>query len=236
MPEPQAVTAVWVNVPPEHLEEFREWHNCEHSTDRLEGPGYVALHRYMRAGGNGRHNCLNFFEGEGIEAFDSPYYLQSRNNPTPWTRKCMAYLKDTERSVYRLEASFGGRPRYDAPYVYTVRVNPAWGPGAEEELAAWYREEHLERMCAVEGVLRGRLFRRDERLSNEKTVETEIQDMAGGRLPVLAFYEMATLAPIDTDVWFEAAYGTPRSTAMRAKVAEGVRERWWLDFAKWKGA
>jgi len=26
------------------------------------------------------------------------------------------------------------------------------------------------------------------------------------------------------------------SAAMREKVARGVRERWWLDFAKWKRA
>ena len=236
MPEPQAVTAVWVNAPEPRVEEFRRWHNCEHTTDRLEGPGYRCVHRYRRAGGDGRHEFFILFGGDDLSAFDSPYYMRSRNNPTPWTRKCMAFLRDAERSVCALAASFGERPRYDAPYIYTVRVDPSWGPGAEAELAAWYREEHLARMCAVEGVLRGRLFVRDERLSGEETEETKIQSMAAGRLPLLALYEMSTLGPIDTSAWHEAAYGTPRSAAMREKVAKGVRERWWLDFAKWREA
>ncbi|MBI2178943.1 MAG: hypothetical protein HYU38_11520 [Candidatus Tectomicrobia bacterium] len=236
MPEPQAVTAVWVNVPEAHREEFRRWHNCEHSTDRLEGPGYACLHRYMRAGGDGRHNCLNVFEGENLEAFDSPYYLRSRNNPTPWTRQCMAFLKDTERSVCGLAASMGERPRYDAPFLYTVHVDPPEGPGSEAEAIAWYREEHFGRLFAVGGLLRARLFVRDERLSNEQTVETTIQDMNPGARRLLALYEMAALGPVGGPAWVEASTGTPRSAGMVRRLRRPVRERWWLDFAKWKTA
>ena len=37
-----------------------------------------------------------------------------------------------------------------------------------------------------------------------------------------------------TDAWEEAAYGTPRSAAMRPNLGNAVRETWWLDFVKWK--
>ncbi|MBI2132156.1 MAG: hypothetical protein HYT99_04980, partial [Candidatus Tectomicrobia bacterium] len=204
--------------------------------DRLEGPGYACLHRYMGAGGDGRHNCLNVFEGESLEAFDSPYYLRSRNNPTPWTRQCMAFLKDTERSVCRLAASMGERPRYDAPFLYTVHVDPPEGPGGEAEAIAWYREEHFGRLFAVGGLLRARLFVRDERLSNEKTVETAIQDMKPAARRLLALYEMAALDPVGGPAWAEASAGTPRSADMVRRLRRPVRERWWLDFAKWKSA
>lgn len=235
MPEPQAITIIWSNVPKEHEEEIRKWHNLEHTTERLEGPGYIACRRYNRESGEGRHGRLNIFEGESLAAFDSPYYLQSRNSPTPWTRKSMNLIRDGERSVARLVASRGARPRIEPPYLYTVRFDPA--EGAEEEILAWYREEHLPRLCQVEGLLRGRLYRRADGLSNVKTAETKLHPgkegmLAGGRA-FAALYDMTTLGPIGTDAWREAATGTPRSAATVKKLLNPIREGWWLDFVKY---
>ena len=42
----QALVAIWLNVDPENTEEFRKWHNCEHSTDRMDGPGFRVGYRY----------------------------------------------------------------------------------------------------------------------------------------------------------------------------------------------
>ena len=190
----------------------------------------------MRAGGDGRHGFFILFEGEDLAAFDSPYYLHSRNHPTPWTRQCMAFLRYAERSVCRLAASMGGRPRYDAPYLYTVHVDPPEGPGGEAEAIAWYQEEHFGRLFQVGGLLRARLFLRDEKLSSEKTEETQIQSMQAGARRLLAVYEMATLEPVGGPAWLEASAGTPRSAAMVKRLQRPVRERWWLDFAKWKTA
>ena len=53
MPEPQAITIIWSNVPKEHEEAIRKWHNLEHTTERLEGPGYIACRRYNRGSGGG---------------------------------------------------------------------------------------------------------------------------------------------------------------------------------------
>ncbi|MBI2132909.1 MAG: hypothetical protein HYT99_08925 [Candidatus Tectomicrobia bacterium] len=237
MPEAQAITIIWSNVPKEHEEEVRKWHNLEHTTERLEGPGYLCCRRYNRESGEGRHGRLNFFEAESLAAFDSPYYLRSRNNPTPWTRKSMSLSRDGERSIARLVASHGPRPRIEPPYLYTVRFGPA--EGAEEEIVAWYREEHLPRMCAVEGVLRGRLFRRVEELSDVKTEESKIhgtRGMQGSPRAFAALYDMTTLAPAGGDAWREAAGGTPRSTAALKKLLNPIREGWWLDFVKYAPA
>ena len=159
-PEHRALVAIWINVPEARREDFRKWHNCEHSTDRVKGPGFQVLHRYNAIDYAEHHDILNIFEGDEAAAFDSEYYLNSLNNPTPWTQETMAFIKDAERAVYRLEASCGGEPDYDAPFAYIVRLNSTGEPGADEELTAWYKEEHLPRLCEVGGVLRGRLFRR----------------------------------------------------------------------------
>ncbi len=231
LPEAGAITILWSNVPPEHEEAIRKWHNLEHTTERLEGPGYIALHRYNREGGDGRHGRLNIFEGRDLATFDSPYYLESRNNPTPWTRKSMPLIQDGERSVCTLAASHGDRPRIEPPYLYTVRFGVA--AGAEDDLLAWFREEHLPRLCALEGVMRGRVFKRDPALSGLETEETRIHEMKTIDWGFVALYELSTTAPLGTDAWKEAAAGTERSAEMIQKLLDPVREIWWWDFVKY---
>ncbi len=231
LPEAGAITAVWTNVPKEHEDEIRKWHNVEHSTERLEGPGYIACRRYNSEGGDGEHGRLTVFEGVDLATFDSPYYLESRNNPTPWTRKSMGVIRDARRGVYELGVSCGDRPRVEPPFIYTIRFDPA--AGAEEEIIAWYREEHLLRLCALEAVVRARLFRRVEAVSGVKTAETKMQGSQGGQQAFLAFYEMSSLGPVGGEDWKEAASGTPRSAEMRKKLHGPIRESWWWDFVKY---
>ena len=231
LPEARAITIIWSNIPAEHTEAIRKWHNLEHTTERLEGPGYIALHRYNREGGDGHHGRLNIFEGLDLATFDNPYYLESRNNPTPWTRESMRLIKDAERSVCTLEAACGGPPRIEPPYLYSVRFGFA---DKETDLIAWFKEEHLPRLCGLEGVMRGRLFRREIKLSALETEETRIHKMkTAAPWSFVSLYELSTIAPLGTDAWREAATGTPRSAGMVEKLIQPVRESWWLDFAKY---
>ena len=62
----QALVAIWLNVAPENTEEFRKWHNCEHSTDRMDGPGFRVGYRYNAVDENANHNILCTFEGDTL--------------------------------------------------------------------------------------------------------------------------------------------------------------------------
>jgi len=230
LPEAKAITAVWSNIPKDKEDEIRKWHNLEHTTERLEGPGYIACRRYNSEGGDGHHKRLTVFEGEDLATFDSPYYFKSRNNPTPWTRQSMGVIQDARRGVYELLATSGDRPRVEPPYVYTFRCDTA--EGAEEEVVSWYREEHLPRLSALNCVVRARLFRRHA-VSDVKTEETTMQGRQDGQQALLAFYEMSTLERIGSAEWKEAATGTPRSAATLKKLIGPVREMWWWDFVKY---
>ena len=159
----QALVAIWLNVDPENTEEFRKWHNCEHSTDRMDGPGFRVGYRYNAVDAGAHHNILCTFEGDSLAAFESDYYRESRDNPSPWTQECMAFIKNAERAVYSLEVSIGEPHRYDSPHLYMVSPNPE-GEEMKEEMLAWYREEHLDRLYEVEGMTRGaRVSTRDLR-------------------------------------------------------------------------
>ena len=230
----RALVAIRINVAPERREEFRRWHNCEHSTDRLDGPGFRVAYRYNAADAAARHNILCTFEGDDLAAFESAYYLASRNNPSPWTRKCMAFIQDAERAVFRLRESVGEAHRYDAPYIYMVSPIPRGGEEEKEEILAWYREEHLARLHAVGGMTRGRVFQFDAGATGGGTTEASIQDTKTRARPILALYDLEDPRIPASEAWAEAAYGTPRSAAMKPRLRDAVRESWWLDFSKWK--
>lgn len=229
----QALVAIWLNVAPENTEEFRKWHNCEHSTDRMDGPGFRVGYRYNAVDENANHNFLITFEGDTLAAFTSDYYKESRDNPSPWTRKCMAFIKNAERAVYSLQATVGAPHRFDAPWLYMVSPNPD-SEEMKEEMLAWYREEHLERLYAVEGMTRGRVYQLETTATGGATAEAEIQETKTGARRIIAIYDMEDPTIPLSNAWEEAAYGTPRSAAMRSNLKNAVRETWWLDFVKWK--
>ena len=229
----QALVAIWLNVAEENREEFRKWHNCEHSTDRMDGPGFRVGYRYNAVDESAHHNFLITFEGDTLAAFTSDYYKESRDNPSPWTQKCMAFIKNAERAVYSLQATVGAPHRFDAPWLYMVSPNPD-SEEMKEEMLAWYREEHLERLYAVEGMTRGRVYQLETTATGGATAEAEIQETKTGARRIIALYDMEDPTIPLSDAWEEAAYGTPRSAAMRPNLKNAVRERWWLDFVKWK--
>ena len=229
----QALVAIWLNVAAEHMQEFRKWHNCEHSTDRMDGPGFRAGYRYNAVDESANHNVLCTFEGDTLAAFTSDYYKESRDNPSPWTRQCMAFIKNAERAVYSLRTSVGAPHRYDSPWLYMVSPNPDTEE-MKEEMIAWYHEEHLERLYEVEGMTRGRVYQLETAATGGATAEAEIQETKTGARRIIAIYDMEDPAIPLSDAWEEAAYGTPRSAAMRPNLKNAVRETWWLDFVKWK--
>ncbi len=233
MSETEALVAIWLNVAPENRTVFRKWHNCEHSTDRLDGPGFRASYRYNAVNEDAPHDTLCIFEGDDLAAFTSDYYLESRNAPSPWTRECMAFIRDAERAVFSLQVSIGAPHRYESPYVYMVSPNPA-DDAMRDEMIAWYAEEHLERLHRVEGMTRGRVYRMEAAATGGATAEAEIQETKASPRRIIALYDLEDPRIPLSPAWEEAAYGTPRSAAMRPNLGAAVRETWWLDFVKWK--
>lgn len=226
---PQGIVAVWVNVLPEHRAEFEQFHNCEHMPQRLTCPGFQVGYRYRALGDE--HDYLAIYEGDTPEAFRSEAYLDQLNRPTPWSRRMLPPTHGVQRAIYELAASHGAKPVPDAPYVLIVRLNPPEGPNADPALIGWYREEHLPRLCGVEGVFRGRLFRNVEEISHILTTERKWQKTAVCEQAYLALYEIVSPDLPGSDAWQEAAWGTARSREMRGKLRDLTRERYWLHFA-----
>lgn len=229
--DPQGLLAIWANVDSDYQPEFVQWHNCEHVPERVNIPGFHVGHRYRAL--DDTRDFFMVYETDTPEVMQSEPYLQSQNNPTPWTRQSIGHFGDTLRTIYALVGAAGQQPALDAPYVLLVRCNPPDEPGGAEAVIRWYQEEHLPRLCGVEGTLRARLYRADTGISNIVTAERQVHGASSGNQEFLAMYDMQSPDIPHSDNWRQAARGTERSAKMVAALRDLERERYWLDFALW---
>lgn len=226
---PEGLLAIWADVDqPYHLE-FTQWHNCEHIPERVSIAGFHVGRRY-RALDDAREFFM-VYETDNANVMQSEAYLHSQNNPTPWTRKSIGHFQHTLRTIYHMVACEGNPPELDAPYVLLVRSNPPDQPDGSEEVVRWYRDEHLPRLCALEGVLRGRLYRADPDISGIVTAERKVHGASPGHQAFLALYELCDADLPHSSAWYEAATGTEWSTRMVRSLRDLERERYWLDFS-----
>ena len=83
--------AIWSDVEPDHLTDYRHWLTREHSTERVTTRGFLGV-RVFRAA---RADIARFFilyELESPEVLDGPAYLARLNAPTPWSQRTMPRL------------------------------------------------------------------------------------------------------------------------------------------------
>jgi hypothetical protein len=83
--------AIWSDVEPGHLTDYRHWLTREHTTERVTTKGFLGV-RVFRAA---RADIARFFilyELESPEVLDGPAYLARLNAPTPWSQKTMPRL------------------------------------------------------------------------------------------------------------------------------------------------
>jgi hypothetical protein len=83
--------AIWSDVEPDHLTDYRHWLTREHTTERVTTRGFLGV-RVFRAT---RADIARFFilyELESPEVLDGPAYMARLNAPTPWSQQTMPRL------------------------------------------------------------------------------------------------------------------------------------------------
>lgn len=145
-----AAVAMWWDILPAQREEFQEWHSREHFPERLGIEGFLRGSRWSNIdGGTG---FFVMYELASYETLTSPGYLQSLNNPTPWSVKMMPHHLHMVRSQCKLLSSFGGGL---GKAMLTIRLAP--GEGQEASLLAWL-EKLLARLAESRGIVGAHLL------------------------------------------------------------------------------
>jgi len=193
---------VYSDPGPVPLAEFNDWYDNEHGPLRLTVPGISAGYRF-RALDDQAPRWLAYYEMKA-GVLDSPEYKALAASASPREKSIMSSLATLDRRVYSL-LSDSGSADDEAPAV-VLAVSLSVPPGLEDDLAAWYADEHIPMLLAVPGWQRIRRYR-----------------LTGGTAP--AYLSLHTLSGMS--VFEEDSYRAAVSTPWMKRVVESAigRER-----------
>jgi hypothetical protein len=193
---PQAVLLAFSSPPAGQDDAFNAWYDDEHAPARLTVPGILNARRYIATADDGPR-YMAVYDLEQVETLQSPDYRRLYAEQSERERAMMASLPLLDRRVLR--TVLDAEPwTDDAPYQMTVSLQPP--AGGEDDLVAWYREEHGPLLLAVPGWRRVRLFELVEGNGPRFTAIHELESPAVFETPE---YRTATSTP-----WRERLIGS----------------------------
>lgn len=205
------VAAIWHNVARTAQADYNHWHVYEHVPERVGIAGFLRGRRYGPIDAD--PEFFHFYETESLETLTSPAYLDRLNSPTPWTGRVVPELKDNNRSLCRVIASFGVG---EGAAILTARF--ATAPGASgRTLSDWLAGEVLPGLVGTPGIVGAHLLQGDQRASRVETEEKALRgrpdDIADGVLFVEAI-DAPPLASLRTGSLSPAALGARGATGV----------------------
>jgi len=191
------------------LDEFNDWYDNEHGPARLTVPGISAGYRYRAADGQAPPWLALYFMTAG--ATDSPGYKALGPSASAREKSVLSRLATLDRRVYQQVSEDG--PELDGPAPAVLLVSISVPAAAEDDMLAWYTEEHIPMLLKVPGWLRIRRYR-----------------LVSGSAPTwLSLHEIK-----GAEVFEEPAYKAASSTPWRNRVVDSAiaRERRVFSFHK----
>jgi hypothetical protein len=180
--------------------EFNDWYDNEHGPARLTVPGISAGYRFQALDDQAPH-WLAYYEMESGGVLDSPEYKALWAASSAREKSIMASLATLDRRVYELIFDSGSAVSAPAVVLAVAQSVPA---EMEDDLAAWYTEEHIPMLLAVPGWRRARRYR-----------------LASGTAPAyLSLHELASMA-----VFEEPAYRAAVTTPWMKQIVDSATRR-----------
>jgi hypothetical protein len=174
--------------------EFNDWYDNEHGPARLTVPGISAGYRFRALDGQAP-SWLAYYElKSGV--LDSPEYKALWAAASAREKSIMSALGTLDRRVYELISDSGpdvGPGVAEGAPAVVLAVSLSVPPAMEDDLAAWYADEHIPMLLAVPGWQRIRRYR-----------------LTAGTAPAyLSLHSLASTAVFD-EPGYRAAVTTPR--------------------------
>ena len=149
--------AIWSDVEPDNLVDYRHWLTREHTTERVTTTGFLGV-RVFRAVRADINRFFILYELEAPEVLDGPAYLARLNAPTPWSQRIMPQLGNFVRGGGVMSARAG---RGEGSSIVALRVEHL--PERPQLLA--------EAIVAVDGIAAVQIGTTDVARTSVPTVE-----------------------------------------------------------------
>lgn len=138
-------------VEPAWEEEFGRWCDEERLPRLRRTPGCLSARRYVALDGGPKHLAL--WE---IESIDADWNAAGPARLRPHVKDQFAIYRQTFPDDGVFHGAAWGEGATEAQAILVVRLDIA--PEHDEEFTEWYSQEHLPALCAVPGVICGRIF------------------------------------------------------------------------------
>lgn len=173
--------------------EFHDWYDHEHGPARLTVPGIRSAHRY-RALDDQKPPWLALYELDSPDVIDSPEYKALGAQASDRDKAVAARLATLDRRVYE-QISLDGLDELPRPAPVILAVALSVPAGTEEDLAAWYTDEHIPMLLKVPGWQRIRRFRLTRSLDAPGPEFLSVHDLAGPQVLEEPSYRAAVSTP-----------------------------------------
>ena len=140
-------------------DEFHDWYDNEHLPARLTVPGFHSAVRYKAADGAAPPWLAAYEIDPGT--LETPAYKALYANNSDREKSILARLAALDRREYELisDERPAGAPAAAAASPAVLLVSISVPPGAEDDMNAWYAEEHIPMLLEVPGWRRARRYR-----------------------------------------------------------------------------
>ena len=173
--------------------EFHDWYDHEHGPARLAVPGIRTALRYQALDGE-QPSWLALYELDGPEVMESPEYQALGAKASERDKAVTAGLATLDRRVYE-QIGLDGLDVLPQPAPVILSVAMSVPEGSEDDLAAWYAEEHIPMLLKVPGWQRIRRFRLVRAMDAPGPEFLSVHDLAGPQVLEEPAYRAAVSTP-----------------------------------------
>src|SRR5882724_1425114 len=157
--------AIWSDIAPNNLTDYRHWLTREHTTERVTTKGFLGS-RVFRAARADINRFFILYELEAPEVLDGPAYMARLNAPTPWSQRIMPQLGNFVRGGGVMAARAG---RGEGATIAALRLEQL--PEAPQQLA--------DALVALDGIAAVQFGVTDQARTSVPTVEKGMRQQEG---------------------------------------------------------
>jgi hypothetical protein len=199
--------------------DYHDWYDHEHGPRRLKVPGFLSGYRYG-ALDDAKPSWLVVYDLDSPQVLDSPEYKALGTTATEHDRSVGAGLATLDRRIYE-EISSDGVVSSAGPAPVLLSVALSVPAGAEDDLQAWYTDEHIPMLLEVPGWGRIRRFRLVRGMDGAAPEFLSVHELAGPEVLEEPGYRAAISTPWRDRVVASALRRERRVCGFRTSLAAG---------------
>lgn len=150
------------------LSDFQLWYTQQHLPERLGVPGFLRGRRYHAVAGKPQYAAL--YETESVETLASASYHKQLNNPTTWSTQNLARFRNTNRTAFTVEQSFGYGIGAGASVIWLSPETNTIG-----QITSWITGTAFPQIIQTPGIVAAHLLSGDPKSTHADTTESAIR-------------------------------------------------------------